>query len=373
MTRRIFAILHHAIAILPKTMLGNPNTVSPEKVVRSIPEAWFDLSVRKHVVGMKIMRPAGIETYAFPETLPPAFRTQMHFAQRHVYHLRDLSVNVKTGSCVAGSSYFQESYGSLRRCLLEKPFPVSRGHLVNNNKPITCVHAACYYHFLLEELPRLLWTLHYHPNVTVMVHHSAPLYVMQALDVLNNLGHEFNIVATVDDAVYLSNYVFTQAEAYSGFVHTADLMILRKHLLKYSTTTGAERIYITRRKATRCFDNEANIVSFMRESGFQIYSLEELDFETQINIFQKAKVVVAAHGAGLSNISWCNAGTRVIEIFSPRYFNDCYARICSQLQLLYKPVWAQATQGWGRVSPEELSLALTGSVTEPSPTLPGKQ
>jgi capsular polysaccharide biosynthesis protein len=41
-------------------------------------------------------------------------------------------------------------------------------------------------------------------------------------------------------------------------------------------------------------------------------------------------VVLAPHGAGLSNIVFCQPGTKVIELFAPTYIPPCY-RIISNI------------------------------------------
>ena len=43
-----------------------------------------------------------------------------------------------------------------------------------------------------------------------------------------------------------------------------------------------------------------------------------------------ASVVLAPHGAGLSNIVFCQPGTKIIELFAPTYVPPCY-RIISNI------------------------------------------
>ncbi len=44
----------------------------------------------------------------------------------------------------------------------------------------------------------------------------------------------------------------------------------------------------------------------------------------QASCLASAEIVVAPHGAGLTNLVFCNPGTKVIEIFSPSYLPNCY-------------------------------------------------
>ena len=42
--------------------------------------------------------------------------------------------------------------------------------------------------------------------------------------------------------------------------------------------------------------------------------LEKMTIREQIKTFAEATHIVAAHGAGLVNLLWCSAGTKIIEI-----------------------------------------------------------
>lgn len=44
-----------------------------------------------------------------------------------------------------------------------------------------------------------------------------------------------------------------------------------------------------------------------------------------------AECVIAAHGAGLTNLLFCQPGTRVLEIFTPKWIVFCFARLGSML------------------------------------------
>jgi capsular polysaccharide biosynthesis protein len=97
-----------------------------------------------------------------------------------------------------------------------------------------------------------------------------------------------------------------------------------------------ERIYISRSRASyRKVINEAEVTDFLEELGFQNVILESMTVSEQILVFSSAKVVVAPHGAGLTNTVFCQPKTKVIEIFSPKYVNVCYWSLANQTGLDY--------------------------------------
>lgn len=76
------------------------------------------------------------------------------------------------------------------------------------------------------------------------------------------------------------------------------------------------RLYISRKNATgRAIENETELKNFLTEKGFQTVYLENKSVEEQSRLFNAASVVISSHGAGLSNIVFCQKGTTVIELY----------------------------------------------------------
>lgn len=70
--------------------------------------------------------------------------------------------------------------------------------------------------------------------------------------------------------------------------------------------------------------------------GLKVKSVEILKgtpLDEQIRIFSRAKVVIGNHGAALSNLMFCPAGTQVLE-FRPVSF-PCYSNLAQRLGLKY--------------------------------------
>ncbi|MFH1868879.1 MAG: glycosyltransferase family 61 protein [Candidatus Omnitrophota bacterium] len=92
----------------------------------------------------------------------------------------------------------------------------------------------------------------------------------------------------------------------------------------------SRRIFVSRRKApARRILNEAKLMELLRPMGFVSYMLEDMSFTQQARLFSSAEIVIAPHGAGLTNILFSN-NISIVELFpkdydSPSYF--CISRI----------------------------------------------
>ena len=99
-------------------------------------------------------------------------------------------------------------------------------------------------------------------------------------------------------------------------------------------TDYSERIYISREKASyRRIVNEQDVIGCLEKLGFRTVKLETMSVAEQAACLAAAKVVVAPHGAGLTNLVFCNSGTKVIEIFSPIYVPVCFWTISNLCDL----------------------------------------
>ena len=102
------------------------------------------------------------------------------------------------------------------------------------------------------------------------------------------------------------------------------------------------RIYISRKNASnRNVINENQLITLLENFGFRTFCLESMSFLEQVNLFSKAEVIVAPHGAGLTNLIFCQPGIKVIEIFAASYPFMCFQKICGYYSLKHYSLLAE--------------------------------
>jgi hypothetical protein len=113
---------------------------------------------------------------------------------------------------------------------------------------------------------------------------------------------------------------------------------LRRAFLPADRAAAKPRnIYISRSfSATRRIANEAELILRLEKFGFEVVHLEKLSFDEQVHLFQSAAMVLAQHGAGLSNLVFCSPGTKVVELFEPEFVNPCFAFLSAKMSLNYR-------------------------------------
>lgn len=149
--------------------------------------------------------------------------------------------------------------------------------------------------------------------------------------------------------------------------HPAGTGFLRQ--LRPAGVTGSRRLYIDRRgSGARPLRNEAAVVSALERLGFQPVRLERVGFDGQMQLMAEAAIVVAPHGAGLANLVFAEATTRVIELMPDRLSSWCYRVLCASLGLPYEAVMASSAPDGDpglaacSVDPAEVSEAVEASL-----------
>jgi len=95
---------------------------------------------------------------------------------------------------------------------------------------------------------------------------------------------------------------------------------------------GPERLMILRGAAhSRPLLHREAIAGELRAKGFTEYEPAQDSIADQARAFRRARVIVATHGAALTNLIFCRPGTVLIELFSAQYVNPCYLHMCQQL------------------------------------------
>lgn len=130
---------------------------------------------------------------------------------------------------------------------------------------------------------------------------------------------------------------------------------------KSSGGPSGELLYISRNESSmRRLVNEEDILPGLRDLGFTILQPAKVPLRDQIEAFRNARVVLAAHGAGLTNIIFCRPGTTLIEIFPEGgVHGSAFTRIASQLDFDYFFVVGEKIDNEaGRTNPNNSDLRL---------------
>jgi capsular polysaccharide biosynthesis protein len=103
------------------------------------------------------------------------------------------------------------------------------------------------------------------------------------------------------------------------------------------------KLYLTRQNAThRRVYNEAELADLLIRRGFEIIDSGDYTVTQQINLFRNARVVVAPHGAAITNIGFCNPGATIYELMPDAYINSCFNRLAQMTDMNYAADVCQA-------------------------------
>ncbi|MBP3041454.1 glycosyltransferase family 61 protein [Bacillaceae bacterium Marseille-Q3522] len=192
-----------------------------------------------------------------------------------------------------------------------------------------------YFHWMLEALARihLIEQSKIKIDKYIINHHSLPFQ----LETLEAWGIS-------DDRIIVPHHHFhlkakqLVVPSYVNLPNIWSCKYVREFLLnrvRIKKNKQYKRIYITR-KNRRKVTNEKEILHVLHKYGFKSISPESMSVQEQLEVFYSAEIVIAAHGAGLANLVFCQPGTRVIELFAPSYIEPHYWLISRLMDLDYR-------------------------------------
>jgi hypothetical protein len=96
------------------------------------------------------------------------------------------------------------------------------------------------------------------------------------------------------------------------------------------------RVLISRRTAARRrLVNEDALWARLAAAGFERVQMEDLSFDEQVALMQESLVLVGPHGAGLTNMIFCQPGTHVVEIADLSFPNPNFYALAAALDHHY--------------------------------------
>ncbi len=173
------------------------------------------------------------------------------------------------------------------------------------------------------------WTLRYQSKIAVYQRggRDLPLLVPADTHPFINNGLEFfgirqSAVRYLNGRTRVRRLTLTAPSAYGRYQLTPMLpTALRDHPAVSSLWHKPPRaIYIPRGKAKmRRVTNEAEVIAHLTRRGCEVFDGGAHTIGEQIRAFRDATMVIAPHGAGLTNIVYSAPGTPVIEIVPEGY------------------------------------------------------
>lgn len=184
-----------------------------------------------------------------------------------------------------------------------------------------------YYHFLLDVLPRFGVFQDTMPGRTADALYvpagaawQRDLLAMAGLD-----GH--TIIATGKHrAIRAERLVVPCLPNPLEVAPQATIDWLRAHLPPQGEGDWPKRIYVSRGTApnTRRVIQEEALMRLLEERGFVHLDPLSLSVRDQIDQYHAAEVIVAPHGAALTNLVFARPGVKVLEIFPASYVNQAF-------------------------------------------------
>jgi capsular polysaccharide biosynthesis protein len=190
---------------------------------------------------------------------------------------------------------------------------------------------------------------------------------------LRILGIDPNKIIECSEYVHLQadTLLVTSPVRHKGITPNWVCKAHHKYFVDERPTQGTEYsplVYIRRGDSNiRQITNEAQLMDMIEKQGFTSYLLSHLPFAEQVKLFSTAKVIVAAHGAGLANLSFCKEGTALIELFAPSYIKPTYQVISKKAGIDYTyMICKAASQNKPRTMKEAMNQNMEVDVEEVS-------
>lgn len=219
-----------------------------------------------------------------------------------------------------------------------------------------------YYHWMFDVLPRIQLLRAGGYDLDAVDKFFINSYISKFhVETLNRIGIPRNkiIESHINPHIQADKLIVPSLVGNTGSIPGYACDFLRNEFLNNNAgnVQPSRRLYINRGQvAHRRVINEPEIVELLKLSGFESIALETMSLTEQIALMASAAVVIAPHGAGLTNIVFCAPGAKVIEFLHPASVNVMYWTICNQMGYQYYYLLAE-----GEIPPEFVNPYLNGN------------
>ncbi|MDC0864840.1 glycosyltransferase family 61 protein [Rickettsiaceae bacterium] len=192
-------------------------------------------------------------------------------------------------------------------------------------------HSKNYFHWLVENLPRLLLTDNIDDSVPILLEEGLPQQFYDALNIMNLKKRKIiylkkNAAYKVKKLYYPSSLSIVH-DNYGKPLYNKDsiysddgILYLRNNVLKSLSLEKQQkkrRIFISRKNSDyRQLINTTQVEELLISRGFEILFPENLSFISQVKLFAQAEIIIGQSGAGMTNFVFADPKCRIIMMVS---------------------------------------------------------
>ena len=167
-------------------------------------------------------------------------------------------------------------------------------------------------------------------------------------DMLHALGFaNVDIVEVADGLMRVQEAIWVESDLIEQMPAHRLKSFQQRIATKYAGACGARnrRLLIERKSPTRKIQNFDEVQAFLAHQGFETVFLEGMSVREQILLFQSADFVIGAHGAGLTNLLFCEPGTKVLEFMPSVEMRPFFWLISEGLELRHAVQFCRGVDG----------------------------
>ena len=108
--------------------------------------------------------------------------------------------------------------------------------------------------------------------------------------------------------------------------------------------------------------NQSELEEIAAERGFQSFEAHADNHEEQVRRFGEAEIIVAAHGAGLTNLLFARPGATVLELFPEDCVKSSYLWLATRMGINYRALLGEPGHPNRRsaIAPQRFAAGLPG-------------
>lgn len=311
----------------------------------------------------------------------PITKTEKSYISRHLLKLHHGHIVGPYGLLLTHNhKLVTHRIGGIKRIALQEQRLLWRSLKASFSKPSQhysavytthCIYSSNYFHWQIEFLAGLAA----YEKLTALGKDKIPI-LLQApykewqkrwLEIMGypyiELGQEWQNHITADEIFFASNEFGVYEDIGVATCNWLKDRALGNLNLKPSSDTSPKKVYINRKDSAKArgIRNIEQIEKALFSKGFVDIVLSDLTVDQQISLFHYADVIVAEHGAGLTNILYCQT-CHAIEIFPSDFHSNCMAILAlHSKKVSYTPIFAYDNdhkQYPNMVDLEQINLAL---------------